>query len=167
MLAGIPTTWSEMGLAPVSIERICLQFLWCKEKKGKWRMPSDIQWKYENENKIIDFSSLPSCQYVLKLYISRANIVAKIWNSTEANQPDLPHISAYVWTENGDMVLMEMAFPENIENLLMKLEDSEDVQWWTWNGRWHWWRWTTKRLMMVTQFLMLHYSLILYVAIYA
>ena len=85
-----------------------------------------FQRKYENENKIVDLSSIPPCQSVLKLHISRANFVAKIWKSAGENQLELPHLSSHGWTESCEIVWMETAFPENVEELLMESGDSED-----------------------------------------
>eukprot|EP00794_Sanderia_malayensis_P013072 gene13072-biopygen10433 len=85
-----------------------------------------FQRKYENENKIVDLSSLPPCQPVLKLHISGANFVAKIWKSAGEHQLELPHLSGHGWTDKYEIIWMEKAFPENIEDLLMELDDSED-----------------------------------------
>ena len=42
------------------------------------------------------------------------------------NQLELPHFSAFGWTKSGEMIWIEMAFPEHIEDLFMEMDNSED-----------------------------------------
>ena len=53
--------------------------------------------KYEKETKSLDLCMLSPCQENLKLYMRRANYVAKIFNSTNMLQMDLD--SQLAWLE--------------------------------------------------------------------
>ncbi len=78
--------------------------------------------KYENENKMVDLSSLPT-----SLKTAYKSSKCCCWNlefSQRKSTGELPHLSA-CWTKNGEMVLMDMAFTENIKDLFMELDDSE------------------------------------------
>ncbi len=39
---------------------------------------------------------------------------------------ETPHLSANGWTEKGQMVRVELAFPRNIKDLFIELDNSED-----------------------------------------
>ncbi len=39
---------------------------------------------------------------------------------------ETPHLSAHSWTEKGQMVRMELAFPRNSKDLFIELDNSED-----------------------------------------
>ena len=42
------------------------------------------------------------------------------------NKLETLHLSAHGWTENGQMVRMELAFPGHIEDLFVELDNSQD-----------------------------------------
>ena len=94
-----------------------------KENEAQHQM---FQRKYDNENKIVDLSSLPPCQSVLYLHTSRANFVAKVWKSADDHQLEFPTLSDHGWTDMCEIIWMTKAFPENIEELLLDLDQNED-----------------------------------------
>ena len=82
------------------IRRIRLLSVWLKQKKRKVNEVRHqmFQRKYDNENKIVDLSSLPPWKSVLKLHTSRAHFVAKVWKSADDHQLEFPHLPAHGWT---------------------------------------------------------------------
>ncbi len=63
---------------------------------------------------------------IVKLYVSRTNILAKIWKSASANQLELPYLSVHGWIENSEMIWMEMASPENKEDLHIEQDNIQN-----------------------------------------
>ena len=65
-----------------------------------------MQRNYDNENKIVDLSSLPPCQSVLYLHTSRANFVAIVWKSADDHQLEFPNLSDHGWTDMCEIIWM-------------------------------------------------------------
>ncbi len=63
---------------------------------------------------------------IVKLYVSQTNILAKIWKSASANQLELPYLSVHGWTQNSEMIWIEMGSPENKEDLLIEQDNIQN-----------------------------------------
>ena len=49
--------------------------------------------KYQNQNKIVDISTLPPCRRVLFFHVTCTNYIASIWKKTNVAKPVLPPIT--------------------------------------------------------------------------
>ena len=68
--------------------------------------------KYQNENIVIDISTLPPCRSALLLQSKRVNYVVCVWKrSLEANF-ELPSISGHKWDKNANIYWIEEPFPK-------------------------------------------------------
>ena len=76
--------------------------------------------KYEKGKKSLDFWMLPSSQENLKLHIRRANYVATIFNPANMRQMDLVSSLEHGWDENLATLRSDLAFPEDISNILFE-----------------------------------------------
>ena len=75
--------------------------------------------KFVKEEKVIDLSLLPPCQSTLYLDILRSNYVARIWKCSLLNVVEYPGIMQNGWMENGEIVWVDDAFPDNIMDILV------------------------------------------------
>ena len=82
--------------------------------------------KYEKQSKVIDLSTLPPCQSVLKLHANRANFVSKMFKSSLVAQMQIPDITAHGWDEKGNIIWLNKEFPDNIEELVIDPAYDED-----------------------------------------
>ena len=74
--------------------------------------------KYVNQKKVIDISHLPPCQSTLLLHSKRANVVAKIWNSSHEPMLEVPEFSLHGWNGELEIHCMDLAFPRDINSIL-------------------------------------------------
>ena len=77
--------------------------------------------KYEKGKKSLDFCMLPSSQENWNFHIRRANYVATIFNSANMWQMDLVSSLEHGWDENLATLRSDLAFPENISNVLFEV----------------------------------------------
>ena len=68
--------------------------------------------KYQNENKIVDISTLPPCRSVLLLQSKRANYVACVWKRYLEINFELPSISDHGWDENANICCENENIPQ-------------------------------------------------------
>ena len=85
-----------------------------------------LQIVYEKKGKIQDLSFLPPSRSSLQLHCKRLNDVAKMWRSRLSCNIDLDNIQNYGWSENGDIIWIYEAFPENTEIILVDDEISDE-----------------------------------------
>ena len=87
--------------------------------------------KYNNQNKIVDMSSLPPCESVLKLHIMRANYVACLWKKSKIAMIDLPNVIYHGWQPDGQIqwIQDDNIYPQDVEDILFddKNYDVDDV----------------------------------------
>ena len=81
--------------------------------------------KYVRQGKAIDISLLPPCQSSLRLHMLRSNVIAKIWKLSDERFIPLPDFSTFGWNETLDIDWQRQAFPDELTDLLLGLE--EDV----------------------------------------
>ena len=82
--------------------------------------------KLQNENKIVDLSTLPPCRSVLSLHCKRANYVARIWKLCKSAHLQIPSIHNHGWNEYAKTCWIENPFPSDIEEILISNDYSED-----------------------------------------
>ena len=81
--------------------------------------------KYQNQNKIVDMSTLPPGERVLFLHVKRVNYIASIWKKANVAKPALPPIAGHGW--NGSLTWTSEIFPEEVEEILFDDEfDTND-----------------------------------------
>ena len=80
---------------------------------------------YQNQNKIVDMSTLPPCERVLFLYVKRANYIASIWKKANVAKPALPPITDHGWNEDGSLTWTSELFPEEVQEILF--DDEFDI----------------------------------------
>ena len=101
--------------------------LYRKNKKDINELRYEIfQTMYEKKGRIQDLSLLPPCRSSLQLHCKRSNYVARIWRSILSCNIDPDNIQNHGWSENGDIIWIEEAFPENIESILVNDEISDE-----------------------------------------
>ena len=90
----------------------------------QWTKYTDVclwcMFKYEKGKKSLYFFMLPSSQENLNLHIRRANYVATIFDSANLWQMDLVSSLEHGWDENLATLRSDLAFPEDISNVLLK-----------------------------------------------
>ena len=67
-----------------------------------------------------DISLLPPSQLVFNLHLMRALYVAKMWRSSATAWIDFPSITEYGWEANGTPIWINVAFPDDINELLVE-----------------------------------------------
>ena len=85
---------------------------------------SIFQKVYKQKNKIIDLPLLPPCQQTLKLHCRQCNYVAKIWKSSDVSVLQAPPIVNHGWNEEYEIKWAEIAFPDDVEEILSLNEES-------------------------------------------
>ena len=85
---------------------------------------STFQKVYKQKNKIIDLSLSPPCQQTLKLHCRRCNYVTKIWKSSDVSVVQAPAIVNHGWNEEYEIKWAEVAFPDDVEEILLLNEES-------------------------------------------
>ena len=96
--------WDLMPAIYEALEEYACHLYGSKKRKVNEVRHQMFRRKYDNENKIVDLSSLPPCQSVLNLHTSRANFVAKVWKSAGVHQLEFPNLSAHGWTEMCEII---------------------------------------------------------------
>ena len=82
--------------------------------------------KCQNENEIVDISTLPPCRSVLLVHSERANYAGCVWKrSLEANF-ELTSISDHGWDINANFCWIEEPFPKEIDEILISDEYNEN-----------------------------------------
>ena len=74
--------------------------------------------KYQNQNKIVDMSTLPPCERVLFLHVKRPNYIASIWKKANVAKPVLPPVTDHGQNEDGNLTWTSEVFPEEVEEIL-------------------------------------------------
>ena len=87
--------------------------------------------KNKREKKIPNLSSLPPCKDVLWYHALRSNFVAYIWRNSIEPIIDIPNIAENGWLSTGEILWLDDAFPEEIDellcnNILDNYQDDED-----------------------------------------
>ena len=72
---------------------------------------------YQNQNKIVDMSTLPPCERILFLYVKRVNYIASIWKKANVAKLVLPPITDYGWNEDESLTWASEIFPEEVKKL--------------------------------------------------
>ena len=75
--------------------------------------------KYQNQNKIVDMSTLLPCERVLFLHVKRANYIASIWKKANVAKPVLSPITDNGWNEDGSLTWISEIFPEEVEEFYL------------------------------------------------
>ena len=71
-------------------------------------------------------SLLPPRRSSLQLHCKRSNYVAKMWQSSLSCNIDPDNIQNHGWSENGDIIWIDEAFPENIESINDEISDEDE-----------------------------------------
>ena len=115
---GLGLSWDLHGeLADALEEFVCLLYGSRKKKVNSVRSEM-FERKHINQKKVIDISQLPPCQSTLLLHSKRANVVAKIWNSSHEPMLEVPEFSLHGWNEELEIHWMDLAFPRDINSIL-------------------------------------------------
>ena len=73
---------------------------------------------YQNQNKIVDMSTIPPCERVLFLHVKPANYIVSIWKKANVAKPVLPPITGHGWNEDGSLTWTSEIFPKEIAEIL-------------------------------------------------
>ena len=82
--------------------------------------------KYNQSKKIADLSMLPPCQGNLMLHLKRANYVAYNMRHSCELRPIKEDYSHHGWTEDGRPVWVESLLPDDVENVLIEQEGTQN-----------------------------------------
>ena len=82
--------------------------------------------KYNQSKKIADLSMLPPCQGNLMLHLKRANYVAYNMRHSCELRPIKEEYSHHGWTEDERPVWVESLLPDNVENVLIEQEGTQN-----------------------------------------
>ena len=81
--------------------------------------------KFVKEEKVTDLSLLPPCQSTLYLHILHSNSVARIWKCSLLNVVEYPSIMENGWMENGEIIWVDDAFPDDIMDIFDEKDFNE------------------------------------------
>ena len=81
--------------------------------------------KFVKDEKVIDLSLLPPCQSTLYLHILRSSYVARIWKCSLLNEVGYPSIMENGQMENGQIVWVDDASPDDIMDILIDQDFDE------------------------------------------
>ena len=73
--------------------------------------------KFVKKEKVTDLSLLPPYQSTLYLHILHSNSVARIWKCSLLNVVEYPSIMENGWMENGEIIWVGDAFPDDIMDI--------------------------------------------------
>ena len=83
--------------------------------------------KHQNQDNMVDISTLWPCKQVFFLNVKRANYIALIWKKANVAKPLLPPITDHGWNEYGSLTWTSKTFPEEVGEILFDKEfDSND-----------------------------------------
>ena len=83
--------------------------------------------KYQNQNKIVDMSTLPPGERVLFLHVKRVNYIASIWKKANVAKPALPPFTDNGWNKDGCLTWISDIFSQEVEKILFDDEfDNND-----------------------------------------
>ena len=82
--------------------------------------------KYQNENKIVDISTLPPCRSVLLLHSKRANYITCV--GKEALKQMLNFQVHQITDESVNICWIEEPFPKDIEEILISENEVNDEE---------------------------------------
>ena len=82
--------------------------------------------KYEKGKKSLNLCVLPPCQENLKLHMRKARYAATIFNSANKLQMNLDSPFEYRWDENPATVWSDIAFPEDISDIIFMVHERND-----------------------------------------
>ena len=83
--------------------------------------------KHQNQDNMVDISTLWPCKQVFFLNVKRANYIALICKKANVAKPVLPRIPDHGWNEYGSLTWTSKIFPEEVEEILFDGEfDSND-----------------------------------------
>ena len=77
---------------------------------------------------MVDISTIPPCQTVLRLHASRANMVAFIWRNAINTYVSIPDIIECGWRIDGGIQWIDEAYPPSIEDILLDDTFGEHVE---------------------------------------
>ena len=119
-LTSLSNTWEVTPEMFTAIQRfICAIYETTKKTINEVRFDIFYQ-KYQNQNKIVDMSTLPTC--VLFLQVKRADYIASIWRKANVTKPVLPLFADHGWNENGSLTWTSEIFLEEVEEILLNDE---------------------------------------------
>ena len=81
--------------------------------------------KFVKDEKVIDQSLLPPCQSTLYLHILHSNYVGRIWKCSLLNVVVYPSIIENGRMENGEIVWLDDAIPDDIMYILVDQDFDE------------------------------------------
>ena len=126
MFVQLGNQWRIDGALQALLEEyVCALFM-----KGK-RDINEVRYEmfkniYEKKGRIQDLSLLPPCRESLNLRSQRCNYIAKAWKSSFQSTIDFDVITANGWSEEGQVIWMNEAFPPNVTEILMDAEEGSD-----------------------------------------
>ena len=126
MFVQLGNQWRIDGALQALLEEyVCALFM-----KGK-RDINEVRYEmfkniYEKKGRIQDLSLLPPCRESLNLRSQRCNYIAKVWKSSFQSTIDFDVITANGWSEEGQVIWMNEAFPPNVTEILMDAEEGSD-----------------------------------------
>ena len=112
-------SWELEELADALEEYVCLLY-GIREKRVNDVRSEIFEREHVNQRKVVDVSHLPPCRSTLLLHSKRANVIAKIWNSSH-----VPLLEERDFTHNGwnsliEICWMDEAFPRDMNNILLE-----------------------------------------------
>ena len=81
---------------------------------------------YQNQNKIVDMSTLPPCERILFLHVKRVNYIASICKKANVAKLVLPPITDHGWNEDESLTWASEIFPEEVEETLFDDDHIDD-----------------------------------------
>ena len=126
-LTSLGTSWEVTPELFAEIQKyVCA--IYGSTKKNINEVRYDIFYKkHQNQNKIVDMSTLPPCEQVLLLHVKRANYIASIWKKANVAKPVLPPIIDHGWNDDGSLTWVSDIYPEEVEEVLLDEEfDNND-----------------------------------------
>ena len=109
----------EEELADALEEYICLLYGSRKKKVNDGRREI-FERKHVNQRKVIDISHFPPCRSTLLLHSKRANVIAKIWNSSHEPMLEEPDFTHNGWNSSLEICWMDEAIPRDMNRILLE-----------------------------------------------
>ena len=116
-LTSLGNTW-EVTLEMFTAIQGFIRAIYVSTKKTINEVRFDFLYQnYQNQNKIVDMSTLPPCERILFLYVKRVNYIASIWKKANVAKLVLPPITDYGWNEDESLTWASEIFPEEVKKL--------------------------------------------------
>lgn len=112
----------------IEIEKVVCRFYGQKKLDDVNDARYSIFWSNYKRNKIIDLCFLPPCRSSLVLHTKRANFIARMWRRSQNPILSLPSASEHGWTSDFNINWVEKAYPDELSDLLMDVDDDEELE---------------------------------------